>query len=217
MKITNIQAQIKTPDRLNIFIDDKFRFSLDISQVVDFRLKIGNEIDDDFLAELEEASVFGKLYIRALEYCINRPRSIREVRDYLYKKTQQTKYKTKKGEIKVREGVSQKVADQVLVKLTAKNYVNDENFARWWIENRNQLKGISRRKLQSELVAKGVESDLVNRLLRESDREDSSEIDKVIAKKSTRYSDEQKFIQYLMRQGFRYDDVRDALDRFYQR
>ncbi len=213
MIITNIQSQVKNPDRLNIFIDDEFKFSLDISQVVDFRLKIGTEINDDDLRELEEASVFGKIYLRALEYCISRPRSIRELKDYLYKKTQQTKYKNRKGEIKIRDGISQKVASQVLDKLIDKKYVDDESFTRWWVENRNQRKGISRRKLQSELIAKGIDINLINLVLSESDRDDSSEIDKIITKKSARYSDKQKFIQYLMRQGFSYDDVKSALER----
>lgn len=213
MIITNIQSQVKNPDRLNIFIDGEFKFSLDISQVVDFRLKIGTEVGDDDLRELEEASVFGKIYLRALEYCVSRPRSIRELKDYLYKKTQQTKYKNRKGEIKIRDGVSQKVADQVLERLIDKKYINDEVFTRWWAENRNQRKGISRRKLQSELIAKGVDVNLINLVLSESDRDDSNEIDKIIAKKSSRYNDKQKFMQYLMRQGFNYDDVRSALER----
>jgi SOS response regulatory protein OraA/RecX len=34
----------------------------------------------------------------------------------------------------------------------------------------------------------------------------------VLAKKRSKYDDEQKLIAYLMRQGFSYDTIRDALN-----
>ena len=37
------------------------------------------------------------------------------------------------------------------------------------------------------------------------------ELEKVIAKKAKKYPDEQKLIQYLMRQGFNYSDILDEL------
>jgi regulatory protein len=45
----------------------------------------------------------------------------------------------------------------VFERLVEKGYVDDEKFARFWVENRNQTKGASRRKLEAELRAKGFE------------------------------------------------------------
>ena len=84
--VTNIKQGVKNPNRANIFIDGKYSFSLDISQVVDFKLKIGQKITPEQLAELKQASEFGKLYHRTLEWVLMRPRSIRETKDYLAKK-----------------------------------------------------------------------------------------------------------------------------------
>lgn len=212
MNITNISQAVKNPDRVNVFVDGKYRFSLDISQVIDLGIKVGNEYSEDELIELETESQFGKLYARALEYSLMRPHSKREVKDYLWRKTRETKYKSRKtGEIKSRPGVSQSVADRVLSKLEEKGYVDDEKFARWWVESRNLTKGSSLRKLQSELQAKGVDRTTIERLLNESDRHDEDEIKKIIAKKRGKYSDEQKLIAYLARQGFAYDDIKTAL------
>lgn len=86
MKITSISVQAKNPDRVNVSVDGRYRFSLDIFQVGD-RVKVGKEYGEDELAELETESLFGKLYGRTLEYCLLRPHSIREVRDYLWRKT----------------------------------------------------------------------------------------------------------------------------------
>ena len=94
MKITNIKQGVKNPNRANIFVDDKYSFSLDISQVVDFKLKVGLEISDEQLAEYKSASEFGKLYQRTLEWVLIRPRSIRETRDYLVRKFKQSSSET---------------------------------------------------------------------------------------------------------------------------
>ncbi len=211
MKITDISQAVKNPNRVNVSVDGKYRFSLDIFQVGELGIRIGKEYSEDELRELETESQFGKLYGRALEYTMLRPHSKREVRDYLWKKTRSTTYKSRTGEMKQREGVSQEVADRVFARLEEKGYLDDEQFTRWWVENRNLTKGSSRRKLIAELRAKGVDNAIIESQLAASVRSDQEELQKVIAKKRARYPDEQKFMQYLMRQGFSYDDVREAL------
>ncbi len=211
MKITSISAQVRNPDRVNVSIDGKYRFSLDISQVTDLGVKVGREVTEEELITLETESQFGKLYSRALEYSLLRPHSVREVRDYLYRKTLTTKYKDKKGQVKKRQGYSPALTDRVLIKLQHKDYVNDEHFARWWVENRNVSKGTSLRKLTAELRVKGVSSGVINEVMNETRRTDEDELSKIIAKKRSKYADDQKLMQYLARQGFSYDDIKSAL------
>ena len=129
MKITSISAQTKNPDRVNVSVDGKYRFSLDVSQVVDLGVKVGREYTEEQLTELEAESQFGKLYARALEYSLMRPHSSREVRDYLWRKTKTTKYKSRTGEIKEREGVSQETVERIFNRLLERGYVNDKTFA----------------------------------------------------------------------------------------
>ncbi len=213
MKITSLSAQVRNPDRVNISIDGKYRLSLTIGQVVDLGIKPGIEVDDEMLARLEAESTFGKVYQRALEYCLIRPHSAREVRDYLYRKTRTTQYRQKHtGEIKQRPGISQSVADRVFERLVEKAYIDDEKFAEYWVEHRNHIKGASHRKLHAELSAKGVDGRIIEAALLDSERNDTTELAKVIAKKQSKYPDEQKFIQYLARQGVRYDDIKTALE-----
>jgi regulatory protein len=207
MKITSISAQTKNPNRVNVGVDGKYRFSLDIFQVGDLGIKIGKEYSDAELTALETESQFGKLYARALEYVMMRPHSGREVRDYLYRKTRASRTKT--GE--KREGYSPALTERVFERLCEKGYINDEKFARWWAENRNLTKGSSMRKLTAELRAKGVPGDIIEQVLNEAGRDDADELAKVIAKKRARYVDDQKFMQYLARQGFNYDDIKTAL------
>lgn len=212
MKVTDISVQVKNPNRVNISIDGKYRLSMDVYQAVELGIKKGQELTDEELARFDEESRFGKLYARTLEYCLMRPHSAREVRDYLWRKTRETKYKSRKtGEIKQREGVSQELADRVYDRLSEKGYIDDEKFARYWLENRNINKGSSRRKLENELRVKGVSSGIIDQALESATRSDEAEIKKIIAKKRRQYTDDQKLMQYLARQGFSYDDIKSAL------
>ncbi len=212
MKVTALTIQQRDSNRVNVIVDGKFWFSLDVFQVGELGVKVGREYTEQELTELETESQFGKLYARTLEYCLMRPHSQREVRDYLYRKTFSKKYKSKRtGELMERPGVSKVVTDRVLERLVDKGYVDDEKFTRFWVENRNRTKGTSLRKLRAELAAKGVDNAIVEQQLSNSDRSDSDELQKIIAKKRARYPDEQKFMQYLARQGFTYDDIKRAL------
>ena len=215
-QITDIKEAVRDQDRLNIYVDNKFFCSLALSQVVDLKLKIGKQLSDEELAGLKRASEFGKLYQRALEYALLRPHSQKEMRDYLKKKTlsRTIRVKNKKtGEYqtKLKEGYDSSLLEPVLVRLIERGYVDDERFARLWVENRSVRKGISQKKLRLELQSKGVSQDIIDNCLSEGVRNEREELEKVIAKKAKKYPDEQKLIQYLLRQGFNYSDVLDAV------
>ena len=207
LKITSISIQKRDKDRVNVSVNGKYRLSLDVFQLVDLGIKVGKEYTEDELVALEDESQFGKLYMRALEYCLMRPHSQRELKDYLYRKTRDTR--TKEGNIK--KGVSVALTERVFNRIEEKGYIDDEKFAGYWIENRNLRKGSSKRKLSAELSAKGVDRMIIERLLAETERDDKTELQKIIDKKRSRYDDEQKFMSYLARQGFSYDDIKSAL------
>lgn len=212
MKITAITSQQKDKNRVNIMVDGVYRFSLDVFQYADLGIRVGKEYSDEELTALETESQFGKLYARTLEYCLMRPHSGKEVKDYLYRKTRATKVRHRKtGEIRDKPGVSRELTTRVYDRLVDKGYIDDEKFARYWVENRNMTKGASRRKLQAELQSKGVERSVIDMYMEQTERTDGDELAKIIAKKKKRYPDEQKFMHYLARQGFSYDDIKTAL------
>ena len=125
----------------------------------------------------------------------------------MYRKTRDVR--TKDGG--VRKGVPVATTRRVLDALLEKHYVDDRRFAQFWLENRDQRKGTSLRRLRQELMQKGVDPDIIEAVMRGSDRNDATELKKVIEKKAKRYDDEQKLVQYLVRRGFSYDDVQRAL------
>lgn len=208
MKITVISVQARDKNRVNVSVDGRYRFSLDIYQLSDLGIKVGQECSEQELANLEQESQFGKLYSRALEYCLSRPHSAKEIRDYLYRKTRPTR--NKKGELK--PGVSQLITNRAFDRLLEKKYIDDAKFAHYWVENRLVTKGISSRKLFNELRIKGVDNYIIENELCESDRNDANEIQKIIVKKRSHYPDDQKLMAYLARLGFDYDDIKRAIN-----
>lgn len=193
--ITNMKQGVKNPNRVNIYVNDKYEFSLDVTQVVDFGIKVGEELTEEELAELRHASEFGKLYQRTLEWTLSRPHSKKEVRDYLYKKIYEKK-------------LDKNYIDRIIERLEEKKYVNDFRFAEWYVENRFVKKGISKKRLIMELMKKGVDKDIIDEVVNR--RDDEEEIKKMIERKRGKY-DEEKLISYLCRQGFSYQQVQSLV------
>lgn len=207
MKITAITAQQKDKNRANIMVDGAYRFSLDVFQVGELVIRVGKDYTEEELMALETESLFGKVYARTLQYCLMRLHSAKEIRDYLARKTRDAKGRD--GEI--RKGISGEIAERVFERLDQKGYIDDERFARHWLESRNLTKGASRRKLIMELRSKGIEQAILDKLIAESSRTEEDELRKVILRKGARYADEQKLVYYLLRQGFNYDDIKQQL------
>lgn len=196
-KITNIKQAVKNPERVNVFVDGKYEFSLDVTQLLDLKLKVGQEITLAQLSEYKKLSEYGKLYQRTLEWVLSRPRSEKETSDYLYKKIYEKK-------------LDKEYIGKIIEKLEKKKYLNDEAFAKWYVENRFVKKGISKKRLSLELAKKGISREIVERVLKDSGRDEKEEILKIIAKKRARYDDD-KLIQYLGRQGFSYELAKDLV------
>lgn len=197
MKITAIKAQVKNTERISIYVDEKYTFSLGYNQLLDQKLRVGLEIDDARLAELKHLSDFGKAYERALNFVMIRPRSTREVQDYARRKKW-----TPEDTI------------AIIDKLKARRYLDDANFARAWVESRALGGKTSKRKLQLELKNKGVADDIIRQALENAEFDESHALQELIAKKRRlpKYAaDDQKLMQYLARQGFSFDDIRQAL------
>lgn len=213
MVITNLKQGVKNQNRVNVFVDGKFAFSLGVAQVVDLGVKVGAELSAERLGELKKASEFGKLYQRALEKALTRPHSEREMREYLSRKLRNSSSDTLGGarlSLRSSEELSE-LLETVLRRLVAKGYVDDRRFADYYVENRFVKKGVSRKRLAMELMKKGVAREIIDEVL--DGRNDEAEILKMIAKKRAKYDDE-KLVAYLCRQGFAYDLAKRCVEEY---
>ena len=197
MKITAIKQQVKKANRYSFYVDGKYSFSLSENDFVNYGLVSGQEITEQDLSKYKQASDDGKWLDRTLNLLSYRPRSEWEIRSYLKRKD-----------------CPEQIVDRTLNKLSVNKYLDDEQFAKRWVENRRLLKPVSRRKLSQELRAKRISSEILDRVLSDDKEitDEKSVLRELVAKKSNRYPDRVKFMQYLARQGFGYEDIKAVLN-----
>lgn len=198
MTITAIKAQVKNTERISVYVDGKYSFSLGYNQLLDQKLHVGLEVTEERVVELKHASDFGKAYERALMFVMLRPRSQREVHDYARRK----------------KWTPEDTA-AIIQKLTQKGHINDRRFATSWVQSRALGGKTARRKLVLELKQKGVSEAITTDVLAETGYDELGALRQLIAKKRklTRYaSDDQRLMRYLAGQGFGFDDIKSALN-----
>ena len=236
LTITDLKSGARDQNRVNIFVDSEFAFSLDVAQVVDFHLKVGKKLTKKEIKELEAASEYGKLYNQTLEWVLTRPHSVKETRDHLNQKLKKREYdnklrkenqkraksdaefkaRAKKYKIPTKERnlFTKDDIEKVIDTLTEKKYLNDRRFAEWYIENRLVKKGASKKRLSQELYKKGIEKELIEELLEKSSRTDEAEIRKYIIKKGRKLPKE-KLLLRLVSRGFPYDLSKDMIEAYH--
>jgi regulatory protein len=195
MTITAIKQQVKRHDRYSIYVDGKYAFSLSEGGLISSGLASGREIDDIQLNELKKAAGMDKAYGNALRYVAMRPRSEWELHEYFRRKQ-----------------VDETAAQVIVQRLRDLDLLNDLAFARAWVSNRRLLKQTSKRRLVLELKQKHVPEESIRQVLEEDETDERDQLKALIVKKRGRYPDQQKLMQYLARQGFRFDDIKSALN-----
>jgi len=196
MKITAIRAQVKNPERVSIFVDGKYEFSLSLDELVKYKLKNNDELDKADVKRFKKISADGKLRARALEWLMNRPHSEREFRDYLYRK-------------KVEPEQIGSLVDEFI----AKGYLDNAKFAAWFTELQGR-RNKSDRQIRAELFKKGIGRELADQVLESGAGNEARRLSGIIEKKRklSRYkNDPRKLMQYLVAQGFSWQDVKAAV------
>lgn len=198
MKITAIERQQKQTNRYSVFVDKKYSFSLTQQQLIDFKIKLDQEIDEQDLDNFRQESVFGKYYERTLRYLALRLRSEKEIVNYLKK-----------------IGVNQDAMRKIVEKLKDYKYIDDTKFAMTFVSEKRKIKSASQRQIVFELKQKGVEAEVIDKAIRECELDETSAINDLINKKRRikRYQDDQKLKQYLAGKGFSYETILRALDQ----
>jgi regulatory protein len=194
MNITSIKQQVKRKDRYSIFIDGVYICSLSESGLLSEGLHVGQALTSSEVSALKKTSGADKAYGNALRYVAIRLRSEWELRTYLQRKQ-----------------VDEPVADTIIARLKKVQLLDDLAFARAWVANRRTLKSISKRKLQMELAQKHVPETIAREALSEDVVNERDALRELAQKKHARYPDRNKFMQYLARQGFGYDDISHVL------
>jgi len=197
--ITSIKPQ-KNKKRVNIYLDHKFGFGIDLENYMKLRLKVEQELSTTDINKIVKKAEYKKTLDRLLQFASLRPRSEKEILMWMKRK-------------KVHESLVDKLFDR----LKYYELVGDEKFAIWWVTQRLEFRQKSKRELISELRNKGISGDIIKRVLEEAEIDENLIAKKLIEKRGYKWEnmDKKKAVQkkseFLARKGFSWDVIKRLL------
>jgi len=202
-EITAIKAQKRNKQRVSIFLDGEFAFGL--SRFVAAWLEPGRKLSQADIDKLQQEDTYEVAFQKAMQFINYRPRSVDETRRRLSEK-----------------GFSEEVVEATLSRLLEKSWLNDLDFCRQWIENRNTFRPRSDRLLSYELRLKGVADDVITQALEKYGGDQIELAYQAGIKKAkqcrqeTRLDFLKKVGGFLGRRGFNYGIVKPTVERLWE-
>jgi regulatory protein len=202
--ISALRAQEHDPQRVNVFIGGDFAIGVSLNTLASEGLFVGKVIDEDDWAALERAERHDKTLQAALRALDTRPRSIAELRDRLQRKE-----------------FPPEAIDAAITRLADLGLVNDAEFARFWIENRQISRPRGAMALRDELRRKGVSNDVIAAAITElvpaaDDLERAMISARAVLPRyiaaADRLSFQRRLGGYLERRGFSFTTIRPVID-----
>lgn len=194
--ITALEVQKRNKERVNVFLDGEFAFGLPLSEAM--HLRRGQELSEEEIERLKALDAYSRARDMALRYLASRPRSVDEVRRYLQRK-----------------GFADTTIGQVIERLREWGYLDDEAFARFWVENRERFRPRGLIALRQELRQKGIAGEIIERVLAEVHPEASARAALASRMRRWQHLDWRTFRKkagdFLARRGFSYDIIDDVV------
>ena len=196
-----MKRQRRDRERINIYLNDKYSFSLSFKSAED--LVVGQTLSSADKEKLLEVDLIEKAYKKARRFVDYRPRSVKEVSDRL-----------------IKYGFELKIVRNVVENLKNNNLLDDSQFAEMWVENRRTFRPRSKRLMRKELMFKGVDECNIEVVL--------DNVDELVDARQLAYSKITKFSQLssdllrkriwslLARNGFEYDIISDVVNEMIQ-
>jgi len=147
-----------------------------------------------------------ELFNKAYFFLKFRPRTKKEMRDYLYKKIEKRWF-------------SRSHADKVVAILEERKLIDDNAFVEWYLDQRARSKPKGSYVLKGELLRLGIDKDLIDKILLENPLQEENLAQSALQKKWHRFknlSKKERFEKaaaFLSRRGFPFDSVRSTIEK----
>ena len=199
--ITKITQQKKDSERYNIFLDEKYAFSVHETVLVRFGLTKGMPLEDWSIDEMVYEDEISKAFNKALHYLGFRMRSEFEVKKKL-----------------LDSGYGEAVVLEAIVKLRKLGFLNDESFSDALLQTRKRSSSRGPRAIRQELERKGIGKELQEKVLDSYSEDEQVKIATKLAEKAAASNRstppmqlKQKIQDALLRKGYSFDIIKQAL------
>ena len=184
-KITKIEAQKRTKDRVNIYIDEAYAFSVSAELVYREGLRKDLVINEEKLKEVVKEDNIIKCKNTALRIVERSYKTEKEIKEKLFEK-----------------GYEKDEIDKTLEFLSEYKFINDEAYTKMYVKDRAKTQG--RGKIKYALMKKGVDQEDIESALETIDKDEEKEAALELARKrylviSKRESDKYKIWNKLCR------------------
>jgi len=202
-RITALKVQERNTQRVNVYLDGEFAFGL--ARITAAWLRVGQELSDEKISELQSQDAEEVAYQKAVQLLERRPRAEAEIRRSL-----------------ARHAIPEDVIDAVLERLRRSSLVNDDAFARTWVENRTEFRPRSRRALAAEMRQHGLSRETIQQTLSETDLDEEALAYQAGLKQSKKLNQlewldfRRKLSAFLARRGFGYEVIAPVVQRIWK-
>jgi regulatory protein len=201
--IKNMHLRRGRPERFIVTLDDDQELIFTPEIVLKYRFSPEIEFSDHQFLQILEEDQLRQAKDQAMRYLTRRSHS----RTELIRKMREKGYRLK-------------IINQALDELQTVDLVNDENFARQFIQNEIQLRPVSRRLLIQKLLQRGISKELYDPLLEElfSESLEQEMLQTLTQKflrthtKDTGQKMREKLLRFLQGKGFSWEQIRQVVD-----
>jgi regulatory protein len=200
--ITALKPQ-KNRKRVNVYLDGKFAFGIDLENLMKFGLKVEQELEEREIEEIIKKANFQKTYNKLVKFATLRPRSKKEIEDWLKRK-------------KIHKSLHGKLFNR----LNRLDLVDDKKFAQWWVEQRLNFRPRAKRILQYELRKKGIDKNMIEDVFSKIEVNEERIALKLLEKKKYKWKNlgefeaKKKRSEFLARRGFSWQVIKRVIDAF---
>ncbi len=193
MKINSIK--LKNKNNTNVFVvnTDGGSFELHSESIVKHSIKKGEVEDEIFSSAVAESSILIALE-KVTKYLSSKLKTEQQIKDYLYK-----------------QGYHKQTVNAVIDKLKEYCIINDENFAKSYI---NSNPNYSTNKLKQKLISFGVKANIIDEvLLNKDDGEICLKQAQKFLKNKNLAEVKDKLIRHLSGKGYNYETIKSTLNK----
>lgn len=208
MKLT---AKPGKGEKIHLSLDGEYIATVNADYWFTCGIRSGSEVTPEQLEELLTESARRKMMNKALDLLSMRDYSRRELSDKLV-----TKAWEKKEQKDMDLGSLKQQASDICDRLEELGLLNEERFARSYVDELIRRKHLSKSGLKTALIQKGVQRDIIETVLEEVDVDPVEQIRELLATKfkNRDLSDEKqktRTVNALLRLGYRYNEIHAAM------
>lgn len=201
--ITRIEVGKRNKERVNVFIDDEFAFSISAELVYKENLEIKQTVDKEKLSRLAEADNIIKCKSSALKIVERSYKTEKEIVDKL-----------------VLKGYEHSTINKTLEFLKEYNFLNDEAYTKMYIKDKVKTQG--KNKIKYSLMRKGISDELISTHLTDVNEGDLRDVAFELALKkynvlkkreNDKFKLSQKLYRFLVTKGYDYDLVSEVIKK----